>query len=178
MAAAEGATDNLTVARVPTVVDDNEALAAAELRTALAGIVPHHLQPAVDALIIAGPFGIGKRRLMQRMLTLYSDGFAMPPVYTSKADASGGQLQVVQEEFIDTLKAKGLLAFEETAVGERYVVSKEDIAQCGAVLCVVAVFVQLEALSKRNFQFCAFMACSWAAPCASCLSICSCARQV
>jgi hypothetical protein len=136
IAEAAEATANLQIARVPVVIDDNVALATAALRTALAARVPHHIEPSVAALIIAGPFGIGKRHLMQRMLMLYPDGFAMPPVYTTHPEATGGQLKVVEQVFVDDLKAWGLLAFEENAVGERYAVSLEDVAECAA--CLVA----------------------------------------
>ena len=130
VAAAADATENLAVARVPVVDDGNDALAVAALRTTLTTKLPHHLEPAATPLVIAGPFGIGKRQLMQRMLTLYPHGFSMPPVYTTRAGAEGGQLRVVDAAFVEALKEKALVAFEETAVGERYVVSLEDIAEC------------------------------------------------
>jgi hypothetical protein len=128
-AAAENG-ENLVIAHVPSVNDDNPSLAIAALRNVLAAKLRHHLHPSVDPLVIAGPFGIGKRQLMQRMLTLYPDGFCMPRIYTTRVAAAGGQLTVVEQPFLDDLKARGMMAFEEVAVGERYCVSLEDIAEC------------------------------------------------
>lgn len=126
--------ENLTIAHVASVCDNNAALAVAALRTALATALPHHLTPAVPPLVIAGPFGIGKRQLMQRMLTLYPDGFQMPNIYTSNPTATGGQLRVVEPAVLTRLRDKGLVAFEEQAVGETYCVSLEDIAKCAPMV--------------------------------------------
>lgn len=122
--------ENLAIALVQHVIDDNATLGAAALRTLLATCLPHHLSPAADALVVAGPFGIGKRQLMQRMLSLYPDGFEMPRVYTTDAVATGGMLTVVDAPFLAALRQRGMLAFAETAVGEDYAVSLEDVAQC------------------------------------------------
>jgi hypothetical protein len=129
-AAAAEVTENLRIMHVPTVEGDTLALAAAAARTHLAAALRHHVTPAADALVVAGPFGIGKRRLLQRMLALYPSGFALPPVYTTAPGASGGTLRVVDQAFVDALGATGHVAFRQDAVGSTYVASKVDLAEC------------------------------------------------
>lgn len=128
--AAAANSENLTIAAVPSITVDHTALAVASLRNTLAERLPHHLTAAPDALVIAGPFGIGKRRLMQRMLALYPHAFEMPRVYTTNAASQGNRLTTVEPEFVDNLRTKRLLALEEKAVNETYAVSLEDVAEC------------------------------------------------
>lgn len=94
---------------------------------------------------------------MQRMLSLYPKGFSLPPVYTTRAGASGGQLQVVDEAFVESLKEKGLLAFEETAVGERYVVSCEDIAECAPFWIVMLIECRSQVCVQLLSNACIYM---------------------
>jgi guanylate kinase len=123
--------EDLTLLLVPNVIVDNTARAVACLRNILAERLPHHLTAAPDALVIAGPFGIGKRRLMQRMLALYPQAFEMPRVYTTNAASSGGgRLTVVEPKFLDNLRAMNLLALEEHAIDESYAISLEDVDEC------------------------------------------------
>lgn len=130
-AAAAEATDELRIARVPAVVDDHVVLATLALRDVLAGRLRHHLQPGSPPLVVAGPFGSGKRLLLQRMLTLYPEGFQLVPVYTTAAvDGSGGPLRHVDEAFLADLEAQGLTAFRMEALGHPYVASRADICEC------------------------------------------------
>ena len=145
--AASEATEALTEAKVLVVCDDNEALAAAALRNALAGKVPHKVCSCMASLVVAGPFGIGKRQLLQRMLTLYPEGFCLPPVLTTNESAMGGQLTIISPEQLARLRKQHLLAFEEVAVGEQYAVSLEDVARCSLSACAPAMLAQICSLA-------------------------------
>jgi ribose 1,5-bisphosphokinase PhnN len=84
----------------------------------------------MPAMVVAGPFGTGKRQLLQRMLALYPKGFCLPPVYTTKSDAGGGNLQTVTQDELSDLRRKKLLVYEEVIVGETYAVSLLDVRRC------------------------------------------------
>lgn len=134
--AASEATDNLRIAHVPVVVDDHAVLATLALRDTAAAALPHHLEPGSPPLIIAGPFGSGKRLLLQRMLSLYPEGFQLVPVYTTAEVPPGsGALQHVEGGFLEDLEAQGCVAFRMEALGHQYVASKADIAECAPAQC-------------------------------------------
>jgi ribose 1,5-bisphosphokinase PhnN len=137
--AAVDVTDNLRILHVPIVFDDNLDVCGAALRDALARQLRHHVRPAPQALVIWGPFGSGKRLLMQRMLSLYPDKFALPTVYTSNPASKGGSFKLVGTAFIDDLRREGLLAYEESALGHTYAVAKADICRCDCTLQACAL---------------------------------------
>lgn len=124
------ATENLRVAHVALIIDDHTSLALADLRNVLSAALRHHLDPTLPALVVAGAFGTGKRQLLQRMLTLYPTGFQLPPVYTTKSDAQGGNLSVVSAEELDAMRASGMLIYEQVVLGETYAVSLLDVRRC------------------------------------------------
>lgn len=134
-AAAAEATDNLRIAHVPTVVDDHSVLATLALRDVLAGHLRHHLDPGSPPLVVAGPFGSGKRLLLQRMLSLYPTGFQLVPVYTTAAvESPGGSLRHVGADFVAGLEEQGLIAFRMEALGHPYVASRADVCECARPL--------------------------------------------
>lgn len=128
-AAATDVMDSFRISHVPIVQDDDIDVCTAALRDVLADILRHHISPAPKAAVFSGPFGSGKRILMQRILSLYSDRFCMPPVYTTNAASAGGTFTLVEEGFIDGLEQDGLLAFKQTALGKLYAVSKGDVCR-------------------------------------------------
>lgn len=133
--AAAEATDNLRIAHVAAVTDDHPVLATLALRDVLAGRLRHHLDPGSPPLVVSGPFGTGKRLLLQRMLVLYPEGFQLVPVYTTAAVPDGSAtLQHVEAEFLDDLEAHGLVAFRMEVLGHAYVASKADICECGSLV--------------------------------------------
>ena len=128
-AAAAEVTDNLRIGHVPIVADDNLDICIAALRDALASELPHHISPSPQAIVFSGPFGCGKRRLIQRILSTYPDKFCLPPVYTTSTTGIRGNFIAVTKDFIDDLERKGLLAFKELASDYAYAVSKADVCR-------------------------------------------------
>jgi hypothetical protein len=122
-------TDALRSSRVLSVTDDNAYVCVAALRDALAARMPHHISPSPKAMVLSGPFGSGKKLLMQRVLSLHPDKFGLAPVYTT-ATTAGGTFEKVEEDFIHCLGQEGLLLFMESAAGHLYAVSKADTCRC------------------------------------------------
>ena len=125
--AAATTSENLRIARVATVIDDELTLALADTRTCLATALKHHISMAPDPLIVAGPFSSGKRLLLQRMLTLYPDGFCLPPIYTTHPGLQGSTYQQVDDSFISELRRKGHLVHDEIVMGHSCALSYVDI---------------------------------------------------
>jgi len=127
LVAAATAAEDLRIARVATVLDDEVQLALADLRNHLAAALKHLFSRTPKPLIVGGPFASGKRRLLQRMLTLYPNGFALPPLYTTHPALEGPGYVHVEEAFIEELRRKGHLVHNERILGHSCALSYLDI---------------------------------------------------
>lgn len=128
-ATARRRTEDLRLQHVPTMEDDNLDICIAHLRDVLADRF-QNVSPSLKAAVFCGPFGFGKRQLLQHILSLYPDHFCAPTVYTTNGSMKCDNFTVVEEKFIDNLEKTGMLAFKQTESGKLYAVSKEDIYRC------------------------------------------------
>lgn len=76
------------IAQLVLTCDDADE-AAAQLQSALARACPH-VPPLMDPLVVAGPFGGGKRGAIARLGKLLQGVLAVAPVVTTKERPAGG----------------------------------------------------------------------------------------
>lgn len=69
--------------------NDDPEEAFTQLQVPLSAACPWAMPPLLQPLVVAGPFGSGKRAVLQRMVGLLLDVLAVPKVVTSKPHAPG-----------------------------------------------------------------------------------------
>jgi hypothetical protein len=55
----------------------------------MSAALPWAMPPLLQPLVVAGPFGSGKRAVLQRLFAVLQDVLAVPKVVTSKPHAPG-----------------------------------------------------------------------------------------
>lgn len=109
------------------IVDDSPDACVSMLRDVLASQLPPHIFPSPEAMVLSGPFGSGKKLLIQRILSLYPDKFCVPHVYTTNTSIIGGNFKWVDSSKLDALEQDGVLAFRDYVDGHSYAVCMIDV---------------------------------------------------
>jgi hypothetical protein len=73
------------------VQHDDPDEAFLQLQQPLAAAFPWALPPVLQPLVVAAPFGSGKRAVLQRLVRTLPDLLAVPAVVTSKPRAAGDE---------------------------------------------------------------------------------------
>lgn len=81
-------------------------------REALAVHVPHVMPPPYKPLVVAGAFGTGKRKLLQRLFDALPGRFAVPVVITTREQRPNVSVRI---KWLMRVKLGGLLEQENTA---------------------------------------------------------------
>jgi guanylate kinase len=71
------------------VTNDDPEEAFAQLQEPLSVASPWAMPPLLMPLVVAAPFGSGKRSVLQKLIKMLPDVFAVPRVVTSKPRAPG-----------------------------------------------------------------------------------------
>jgi hypothetical protein len=71
------------------VANDDAEEAFTQLQVPLSALYPWAVPPLLQPLVVAGPFGSGKRSVLQRLVQSLPDVLAVPKVVTSKPHTPG-----------------------------------------------------------------------------------------
>lgn len=71
------------------VTNDEAEEAFTQLQVPLSAALPWAMPPLLQPLVVAGPFGSGKRAVLQRLVAMLPDVLAVPKVVTSKPPTQG-----------------------------------------------------------------------------------------
>lgn len=71
------------------VTNDDAEEAFTQLQVPMSAALPWAMPPLLQPLVVAGPFGSGKRAVLQRLVAVLPDVLAVPKVVTSKPHTPG-----------------------------------------------------------------------------------------
>lgn len=80
------------------MTNDEPEEAFTQLQVPLSAACPWAMPPLLQPLVVAGPFGSGKRAVLQRLVALLPEVLAVPRVVTSKPHTPGkdeGELEAL-----------------------------------------------------------------------------------
>lgn len=87
------------------VSNDDAEEAFTQLQVPLSASYPWAMPPLLQPLVVAGPFGSGKRSVLQRLVQSLPDVLAVPKVVTSKAHTPGRHEGALALQYTFTLTA-------------------------------------------------------------------------
>lgn len=157
-AEAVGAAEPALYHLVVTEVDEMDAVFT--VREALSRHVPAVMPPPYRPLVVAGPFGTGKRALLQRLFDSLPGRFAVPVITTTRAGGPSdlddrSDMAVVPLAEAEALLAAGQFLVHERALDHLYGVTRAAVkkVQASGRVCVVELDHVADAQRLREQGF-------------------------
>eukprot|EP00775_Hariotina_reticulata_P013032 gene13032-13161_t len=123
----------LEAARLVQVVvsGDEPEEALAQLQEVLCVARPGAVPPLLLPVVVAGPFGSGKRAVLQKLIKALPNVIGIPKTVTSKPRPAGApsaaDMEVVSVEVAQEMQAQGQFLLEQTVLGHVYGVTSAAV---------------------------------------------------